>query len=83
MTQVTYLQSFDTGKTIVRVGDEVENGDVRFFIGSINDSGDLCFIDKAKPWSVKNKTHPMARCMEQGNYGVSVRQIKVIKGEQA
>ena len=84
MTTVTFLQDFQTGETIFKIGDEVENDLVRFFIGSINDSGALCFIDKTKPWTLKNKNDPMAVCATQGTYGVSADKLKAahgIKGE--
>ena len=79
MTTVTFLRDFQTGKMIFKIGDEVENDLVRFFIGSINDSGNLCFIDKTKPWTVKNKNNPMAACAAQGNYGVSAYKLKAAR----
>jgi hypothetical protein len=80
MTTVTFLQDFQTGKTLFKIGDEVEDDLVRFFIGLINDSHDLCFIDKTKPWTVKNKNDPMAVCAIQGNYGVSAYKLRAIHG---
>ena len=80
MTTVTFLQEYPSGKTLFKIGDEVENDLVRFFIGSINDSGALCFIDKTKPWTVKNKKDPMAVCATQGNYGVSAYKLKAAHG---
>ncbi len=78
MTQVTYLQNPQTGETIVSVGDEVENSDVRFFVGAINDSHNLCSIDKTKPWTVKTTTDPMRKCMESGNYSVNAALLRVL-----
>ena len=78
MTQVTYLQNPQTGETIVRVGDEVEDANVRFFVGAINDSHNLCSIDKTKPWTVKTTTDPMRKCMEQGNYSVNAALLRVV-----
>lgn len=80
MTTVTFLQDFQTGKTLFAVGDEVEDDLVRFFIGLINDSNNLCFIDKTKPWTVKNKNDSMAVCAIQGNYGVSAYKLKAAHG---
>ena len=53
----------------VRVGDEVQNDHVRFFIGAINESG-LCAIDKTKDFKLLDELHPMAVCIKQGNYSV-------------
>jgi len=78
MSQVTYLQNLHTGETIVRVGDEVEDDSVRFFVGAINDSHNLCSIDKTKPWTVKTTTDPMRKCMEQGNYAVNAALLRVV-----
>lgn len=77
MTQVTYLQN-PTGETVVKVGDEVEDANVRFFVGAINDSHNLCSIDKTKPWTVKTTTDPMRKCMEQGNYAVNAALLRVV-----
>lgn len=71
MTVVTYLQNMQTGETTFKVGDEVENDSIRFFIGMINDSHKLCFVDKNKPWTVKDQTSPMVKCMAQGNFGIT------------
>ena len=78
MTTVTFLQNYETGETIFSVGDEVENNSIRFFIGLINESHELCFIDKTKPWTVKNENDPMVSCMKQGNFGVSAKTLKNI-----
>ena len=78
MTQVTYLQNPQTGETIVRVGDEVEDEHVRFFNGDINDSHNLCSIDKTKPWTVKTTTDPMRKCMESGNYAVNAARLRIV-----
>lgn len=59
------------GTLIVKVGDEVENADARFFVGAINESQRLCVLDKAKPWTLKNESAPMAPCIRQGNYAAS------------
>ena len=68
------------GNTIkeIGIGCEVENDDARFFVGSINDSRDLCSIDKTKPFTLKNKNSPMARCIEQGNYSASAETLSVV-----
>ena len=76
MTVVAYLQNPHTGDTVFKVGDEVENDSIRFFIGMINDSHELCFVDKTKPWTVKDQTDPMVRCMMQGNFGVTSHLLK-------
>ena len=76
MSVVTYLQDMQTGKTTFKVGDEVENDSIRFFIGVINDSRELCFVDKDKPWTVKDPSHPMSKCMTQGNFGITSRLLK-------
>ena len=81
MSQVTYLQNLHTGETIVRVGDVVEDDNVRFFVGAINDSHNLCSIDKTKPWTVKTTTDPMRKCMEQGNYSVNAALLRVLGKE--
>ena len=60
------------------IGAEVENNDARFFVGAINDSHDLCAIDKSKPWTLKNKLSPLAKCIEQGNYSASASTLTVI-----
>jgi hypothetical protein len=76
-----------TGETTFKVGDEVENDSIRFFIGMINDSCELCFVDKDKPWTVKDPTHAMSKCMTQGNFGITARLLKhtdaMLKGKQA
>jgi hypothetical protein len=66
------------GNRVVAVGDEVETDDVRFFVGSINDSQRLCFIDKTKPWTLKNELATMARCIRGGDYGVATSSLKRI-----
>ena len=78
MTTVTHLIN-NVGETVVRVGDEVENNDVRFFIGAINDSQRLCFIDKSKSWVLKNAASPMAAAIRQGNYGASAETLKAVE----
>lgn len=75
MTTVNFTRQM--GGMEIRVGMEVENDDVRFFVGSINDSHNLCSIDKEKPWTVKATTHPMRKCMEQGNYSVNAALLRV------
>ena len=60
------------GNLSVSIGDEIENDDVRFFIGSINESGRLCAIDRTKPWKLKNEKSPMASCIRQGFYSTSI-----------
>lgn len=64
------------GVVLVQIGDEVENDDVRFFVGAINESQRLCAIDKAKPFSLKNTSSPMADCIKQGNYSASVLTLR-------
>jgi hypothetical protein len=61
------------GNLRLKIGDEVQNYDVRFFVGEINDNGAnaLVFIDKNKPFTLINTDHPMARCIEQGNFGLN------------
>jgi hypothetical protein len=70
----------DLNNNEVRVGDHVQNDHVRFFIGAISDSG-LCSIDKTKPFELLDKTHKMARCIEQGNYAVMCKGMTKIEGE--
>lgn len=53
------------GNRIVVIGDEVENDDVRFFVGAINESHSLCTLDKSRAWTLKNVNHPMAACIRQ------------------
>jgi len=53
------------------IGDEVENADVRFYIGAINDSHQLCSIDKSQPWTLKDPTSKMASCIAQGFYAAN------------
>lgn len=67
------------GKTLVQLGDEVENNDASFFVGSINESQSLCSIDKSKPFILKNKDIPMAECIKQGNYSASIDTLRVIE----
>lgn len=64
------------GIVIVQVGDEVENDDVRFFVGAINESQRLCAIDKSRPFSLKNPASPMAPCIRQGNYSASADTLR-------
>ena len=71
------VQNMERGKSF-GIGAEVENDDVRFFVGSINDSNWLCAIDKSKSWTLKNKNSPMARCIEQGNYSASAATLLVV-----
>jgi hypothetical protein len=63
------------GTLLVQVGDEVENEDARFFVGSINDSQRLCFIDKTKPFTLKNPGGAFANCIKQGNYGATAHTL--------
>lgn len=64
------------GNLIVQIGDEVENDDVRFFVGSINESQQLCSLDKSKPWTLKNEVSQMAACIRQGNYSASAQTLR-------
>jgi len=83
MTSVTCISDMSRGFAFA-IGDEVETDDVRFFIGAINDSHNLCAIDKSKPWAVKTTTHPMRACMLQGNYSVNaavLRHVGELKGK--
>jgi hypothetical protein len=68
----------EKGNTIVKVGDEVKNSDAQFFVGAINESQQLCSIDKGKPWSLLNEGHPMAAAIKQGNYAASAQTLKII-----
>ena len=75
-----YLQD-EQGNILVQIGDQVENSDVRFFVGGINESQTLCHLDKGKPWELLNESSPMAACIMQGNYSASVRTLKVANVE--
>ena len=77
MASVNSVNEMSSGMH-VSVGMEVEDDNVRFFVGAINDSHNLCSIDKTKPWTVKTKTDPMRRCMEQGNYSVNAALLRVV-----
>lgn len=66
------------GKITVKVGDEVQNADVRFFVGEINESQTLCFIDKEKPWTLLNPKTPMAACINGGDYGANLNTLAVL-----
>lgn len=77
MSLVNSVSEMSTGKQI-SVGMEVEDDNVRFFVGSINDSHNLCSIDKTKSWTVKTTTDPMRKCMEQGNYSVNAALLRVV-----
>lgn len=69
------------GNRIVRIGDEVENDDARFFVGAINESQRLCTLDKSKPWTLKNEGSHMAACIRQGNYSASILCLKSHKSD--
>lgn len=71
----------ERGSILVRVGDQVENDDARFFVGGINDSQTLCHLDKTKPFELLNESSPMAACIKQGNYSASVRTLKTLNTE--
>ena len=60
------------GRVLAKVGDHVENGDVRFYIADINESQQLCGLDRTRPWVLKNPTSPMAACITQGHYAARV-----------
>ena len=77
MTTVNSVSEMSSGMSI-SVGMEVENDNVRFFVGAINDSHNLCSIDKTKTWTVKTTTDPMRKCMEQGNYAVNAALLRVV-----
>lgn len=77
MTTVNSVREMSSGMCI-SVGMEVEDDNVRFFVGVINDSHNLCSIDKTKPWVVKTTTDPMRKCMEQGNYSVNAALLRVV-----
>jgi hypothetical protein len=68
----------EQGRVVVKVGDEVENSDVRFFVGGINESQRLCHLDKTKPWTLKNKTAAMAACICRGNYSACADDLKQV-----
>lgn len=70
------------GNLIVKVGDEVENDDARFFVGAINESQKLCTLDKSKPWTLKNEKSPMAACIRQGNYSASAVTLNNLSNRQ-
>ena len=72
---MNYLQD-ERGNILVRVGDQVDTADARFFVGGINESQTLCHIDKSRPWELLNETSPMASCIKQGNYSASVNTLK-------
>jgi hypothetical protein len=76
MTMTNCVQNMDRGQNF-GIGSEVENDDIRFFVGAINDSGDMCAIDKTKPWTLKNKKSVMAKCIEHGNYSASAKTLTV------
>ena len=63
----------------ISVGDEVENNSARFFVGAINDSHNLCSIDKSKPFTLKDPKDPMADCIRRGSYSANAITLKVIK----
>jgi hypothetical protein len=67
--------------TVIKIGDEVETDDVRFFVGSINDSQQLCFIDTSKPWQLLNDRCPMAACIRGGQYGVTAIKLRKVNAE--
>lgn len=71
------------GNRIVCVGDEVENDAARFFVGEINESQQLCKLDKSKSWTLKNEASPMAACVRQGNYSASAVTLRVLSNSQA
>jgi hypothetical protein len=81
MTQVTFVRDMSSGMHI-SVGMEVEDDNVRFFVGAINDSQNLCSIDKTRPWTVKTTTDPMRKCMEQGNYAANAYLLRVVTAAQ-
>ena len=60
------------GNLRLKKGDEVQNSDVRFFVGTINDKGAnaMVFIDKDKPFQLLNEKLKMAPCIKQGNFGI-------------
>ena len=66
------------GTLIVQVGDEVENDDARFFVREINESQQLCKLDKSKPWTLKNHDSRMAAGIRQGNYAASALTLTII-----
>lgn len=72
----------EVGTVIVRVGDEVENDDARFFVGAINESQRLCAVDKQRPFSLKNPSSPMAACIKQGNYSASAYSLRPARQEE-
>lgn len=61
----------EKGNPLVKVGDEVENDDIRFFVGAINESQKLCVLDNGKPWNVKNMQSPMLPALKSGKYAAS------------
>jgi hypothetical protein len=65
-------------------GDEVQDERARFFIGLINDSGGLCFIDKSKPFKrLVGDNEPFAKAIDQGNYGAAYTSLKHVENKDA
>lgn len=53
-------------------GAVVESDIAIFTVGQINTKSRewLVFMDKDKPYKIKNENHPMANCIKNGNYAV-------------
>ena len=77
MSSVTHIHNMSRNQHLT-IGDEVQDKTVRFFIGAINDSHELCSIDKSKPWTLLDERDPMAACIRQGNYAVTASKLTLI-----
>lgn len=51
-------------------GSVVESDLAIFTVGKINSHNWLVSMDKDKPYKIKDKNHPMAKCVESGHYAV-------------
>lgn len=54
------------------VGAVVESDLAIFTVGAINEQTRdwLVIMDKDKPYKIKDKNHPMAKCVKSGHYAV-------------
>ena len=69
---------------VFAVGDEVQDKRARFFIGKINDSCGLCFIDKEKPFTrLIEDGQPFSRSIDHGNYGVTYELLQHVEENNA
>ena len=82
MGSVSYVGNM--GGEIFCVGDEVQDNRVRFFIGAINESSGLCFIDKSRQFTrLIADGEPFSRCIDQGNYATNYAALTHIKAHNA